>query len=272
MRIRPVPSRPLRVVTYLAPNMFPVYEFITRRLAERLNRPAELAVGTPRYEELAEEADVAFVCGLAYVEMVDRGEADIAPLAAPVLCGPRYEGRPVYFSDVIVRRDSPFHAFADLRGGSWAYNEPHSHSGYGVTRYRLAQLGEGDGYFRRVVQSGWHERSIRMVCSGAVDASAIDTQVLAVALRDAPELARQLRIIDTLGPSTIQPVVASRRLSPATRQAIQEVLLSLGDDPATRSRLAHGFIERFVTIDDADYDDIRRMRRAADAALCGAPF
>jgi phosphonate transport system substrate-binding protein len=249
--------------------MYSVYEYITRRLAGRLGRPAELSVGT-RYESLVEEVDIAFVCGLAYVELADRDAVDVEPLAAPVLRGPRYRGRPVYFSDVIVRRDSPFHSFENLRGCSWAYNEPHSHSGYGVTRYRLAELGEGDGYFGRVVQSGWHERSIRMVCAGEVDASAIDAQVLAVAMRDDPELALQLRVIESLGPSTIQPVVAARRLPAAVRQAVRAELLTLGDDPLARSHLAHGFIERFVPIEDADYDDIRRMRRTADAVLCGA--
>jgi len=90
----------------------------------------------------------------------------VVPLAAPVLQGPRYQGRPVYFSDVIVRRDSPLRSFADLRGASWSYNDPDSHSGYNLTRYELARRGEARGYFGTVVSAGWHQESIRWVAEG----------------------------------------------------------------------------------------------------------
>jgi phosphonate transport system substrate-binding protein len=258
---------PLRFATFLAPNLLPLYRFISRCVGERLGRPTELVVGSS-YDQLGPETtiDVAFVCGLPYVELVRRRGAPLEPLAAPVLAGERYGGRPVYFSDVIVRRDSPFRCFADLRGCRWSYNEPLSHSGYGVTRYWLVRLGETDGFFGHVVKAGFHERSIRLVASGEVDASAIDSQVLAVALRDHPELAQRVRVVATLGPSTIQPVVAARRLSPSLRSEIRSVLLELGDDPEARRQLAHGLIERFVGVDDAAYDDIRAMLAAVEAA------
>ncbi len=258
-------AAPLRFATFLAPNLLPVYRFITRRVAQRLNHPAELVVGSC-YDQLRTEVDLAFVCGLPYVELARRPDAPLVPLAAPVLMGERYGGQPVYFSDVIVRRDSPFRCFADLRGCTWSYNEPQSHSGYGVTRYWLVRLGQTRGFFGRVVQAGWHERSIRLVAAGEVDASAIDSQVLAVALRDHPELAGLLRVIDTFGPSTIQPVVAARRLAASLRSDIRAVLLELGDDSEARRHLAHGFVERFAAVDDPDYDDIRAMLAAAEAA------
>lgn len=184
-------------------------------------------------------------------------------LAAPVLEGERFQGKPVYFSDVIVRRDSPFQTFADLRGRSWAYNEPNSHSGYNVVRYRLAQIGGQRGYFGRAVQSGFHQRSLRMVAAGEIDASAIDCQVLQIELRDHPELAAQIRIIDALGPSPIQPVVANTRLPESLRGELRAVLLSMGHDPAARPMLARGFVAGFASVSERDYDPIREMTRLA---------
>ena len=67
-----------------------------------------------------------------------------------------------------------------------------------------------------------------MVAAGEVDASAIDSQVLAVAMRDDPGLARSLRVVDALGPSTIQPVAVSRRVPAELRVAIA----AGGDDDA----------------------------------------
>jgi phosphonate transport system substrate-binding protein len=260
-----MPTPPLRFATFLAPNMLPLYKFITQRVARRLGCATELVVGSS-YGQLGREADVGFVCGLPYVELARLPDPPVEPLAAPVLRGERYRGRPVYFSDVIVRRDSPFRCFADLRGCSWSFNEPSSHSGYGVTRYWLVRLGETDGYFGRVVQAGWHERSIRLVAAGEVDASAVDSQVLAVALREHPELAQRLRVVAVLGPSTIQPVVAARRLSAALKADLRTVLLELADDAEGRAHLAHGFVERFVGVGDGDYNDIREMLASAEAA------
>jgi phosphonate transport system substrate-binding protein len=257
-------ARPLRFVTFLAPNLLWFYQLVTRYLADRLGVAAELAVGSS-YDELA-GVDVAFVCGLPYVELARRGTPAVEPLAAPVLRGRRYGGRPVYFSDVVVRRDSPWRSFADLRGRSWAYNECHSQSGYGITRYHLARRGHRGGYFGRVVESGWHERSIRMVCSGEVDASAIDSHVLAVALRDDPALARRLRVVASLGPSTIQPVVAARRLPGRLRADLRGALLAMGRDRGARAHLARALVGGFAPVTDATYDDIRQMRAVAEAA------
>lgn len=258
-------ERPLRFVTFLAPNMYPVYEFITRHVGDRLGWPTELTVADS-YDELADPPDVSFVCGLAYVELARRGAAPVEPIAAPLLQGPRYGGRPVYYSDVIVHRDCPARSFAELRGRSWAYNEPFSHSGYGVTRYHLVRLGETNGFFGKVVEAGWHERSIRLVSRGEVDAAAIDSQVLAVTLRDYPELADHLRVIDTLGPSTVQPVVIARRLPESLKVELTDVLLGLGDDPVARAHLDNGFVERFVPVSDGSYDDVRAMLAACEAA------
>jgi phosphonate transport system substrate-binding protein len=200
------------------------------------------------------------------VEFERRGVAPSVPVAAPVLQGERYGGRPVSFSDVIVHVDSPFRSFLDLRGHSWAHNEPLSHSGYGITRYHLLELGETDGFFSDVIEAGFHETSMRLVANGEVDASAIDSQVLAVALRDDPSLARSLRVVDALGPWTIQPVAVSKRVPAGQLREIQEALTTMHEDPATRERLALGLIERFVPVGAASYDDIRRMRDACEAA------
>lgn len=180
-------------------------------------------------------------------------------LAAPVVSGRRYEGRPIYFSDIIVAADSPFESFADLRGASWAYNDRRSHSGYGVTLHHLLSLGETAGYFGDVVRTGAHRRSMRMVAAGEVDASAIDSHMLAVELREYPTLAGRLRVIGSLGPSSIQPVVAARRLPGRLKADLREALLAMGDDPAARAILDFAFVDRFVPVVDTDYDDIRAM-------------
>jgi phosphonate transport system substrate-binding protein len=256
----------LRFGTFLAPNIMPVYEAVTEEVQRRLGIETELVVETDYAACAQDKNEACFVCSLPYVEFERRGIAPAEPVAAPVLMGARYAGRPIYFSDVIVHRDSPFQSFLDLRGHSWAYNEPLSHSGYGITRYHLLQLGATGGFFSEVVEAGFHETAIRLVACREVDAAAIDSQVLAVAIREDPSLTRSLRVIDALGPSTIQPLAVSKRVPPELHGAIQRVVASMHEDPAVRARLAIGLVERWVPVDASSYDDIRMMRDACAAA------
>jgi phosphonate transport system substrate-binding protein len=249
---------PLRFATFLAPNMLPVYRFLADRIGDRLGRPVELVVGSSFDQFERGETDLGVICGLPYVWLADRHPAQVEPLAAPVLVGERYAGRPIYYSDVIVRHDSPIACLEDLRGCSWAYNEPASHSGHTVTLYALVSMGARPGFLTRIVEAGYHQRAIRLVHAGAVDAAAIDSQVLAVELRDHPDLAG-LRVVGAFGPSTIQPVVAASRLPDRLKDQVRDLLVELGDDPAATTALAHGLIDRFTPVDDTAYDDIRAM-------------
>ncbi|HEX2025855.1 MAG TPA: PhnD/SsuA/transferrin family substrate-binding protein [Actinomycetota bacterium] len=255
----------LTFATYLAPNVLPVYEAVVEAVDQRLGISTDLVVETS-YESCRRDVyEACFVCSLPYLTFEREGIAPAVPVAAPVLAGARYGGRPIYFSDVIVARDAPFRSFADLEGRSWAYNEPLSWSGYGITRYHLVAMGRTDRFFGEVVEAGFHEESIRLVAKGEVDASAIDSQVLAVAMRDDPPLRSALRVVDSLGPSTIQPVAVSKRVPAEVRDGIREVLVTMADDPAWRSRLDAGLVDRFMAVGSSDYDDIRRMLDATEA-------
>jgi phosphonate transport system substrate-binding protein len=258
--------RPLRLATFLAPSIRPVYQAIADRIARHLGRPAELVIGTSFAQFAASDVDAGFICGLPYVQLTRQHPSPVEALAAPVLAGARYGGRPIYFSDVIVHATSPIQSFADLRGRSWAFNDVDSHSGYSLTRYQLVRLGETGGFFGRVVAAGFHQRAIEMVAAGEVDGSAIDSQVLAVALRDNPALATALRVVAVFGPSTIQPLVVARHLPAATKAAIREAVTGIGEDPLARAALNHAEVTRFVPIGDADYDDIRHMVATVEAA------
>src|SRR5215216_287853 len=211
-----------------------------RPIGRRLGRRVELVVGRSFDQFQAGEVDLGVICRLPYVWLAARCPSPVEPMTAPILSGARYGGRPIYYSDVIVRHDSPITCLEELRGCSWAYNEPASHSGHTVTLYSLIRMGARPGFFARVVAAGFHQRAIRLVHSGAVDAAAIDSQVLAIELRNHPELAERLRLIGAFGPSTIQPVVAASRLPDQLRNQVRKLLVELGDDPAARPMLDHG--------------------------------
>ena len=261
----------LRVASHLAPGVQPLYAFLAEYLADRLNRRAEFVVAET-YERCGQDIDdVCFVCSIPYLLVADAGLIDMEVVAAPVLRGDRYDGQPIYYSDIIVSAESSVATFADLRGATVAYNEPYSHSGYVTLLHHLATLGEGIGFFGAMVEAGFHRDAIQMVADGRADAAAIDTQVLDIEVRDRPQLADQIRRIASIGPSTIQPVVVSRtRLTGTERRAIAVGLLEVGDDPSAREALDDALVDRFMGAEESSYDDVRQMlARVRGAGLIG---
>ena len=255
---------------HLAENVQPIYERIATWLAARLGQPATLLGGVAWEERLAMLDDgrvhVAFICGWPYTQRHDRPERSVDLLCAPVMAAPRYEDRPIYFTDVVVRHDGPWQSFADLRGQSYAFNHPGSHSGYNVPRDHLLRLGETRGYFGRTVASGSHPTSIRMVEAGEVDASGIDSTVLDVERRRRAELGRALRTVAVLGPSPIPPVIVTGALAENRQERLRAALLAMHEDAEGRAILADGCMARFVRVEDADYNPIRAMVACAVTA------
>ncbi|HEV8310892.1 MAG TPA: PhnD/SsuA/transferrin family substrate-binding protein [Methylomirabilota bacterium] len=260
----------LTLASFLADNARPIYERIAGYLTRRLGEPAELLVGVgweDRHRMLdTGRIQLAFICGLPYAQKFDRPQRPVELLCAPVMAAARYQGRPIYFTDVVVRRESPIQSFADLRGKRYAYNGPDSNSGHNMPRDHLLMLGETGGYFGETIPSGSHQNSIRMVLEGAVDASGIDSTVLELEATGRPELGRELRVVESIGPCPIPPVVVSSRLGEASKARLRELFLGMHADPEGRAILAAGLMARFVPVQDADYDPIREMVRRAEAA------
>jgi phosphonate transport system substrate-binding protein len=255
-------NRELVFATYLAPCIQPLYEFVATRVGEKLHRPTRLIVGESFDQVRHAEVDFAFLCGLPYVRLKGENPAAVEALAAPIVSGERYDERPIYFSDVIVPANSAALAFGDLRGRSWAYNEPDSHSGYLITLSTLAEMTETREFFGRWEMTGFHQESIRRVASAQVEGSAVDSHVLGVEMREHPELAERIRVIGALGPSTIQPLVATSAVPARLRKEVTDIVVSLGTTDGDRRGMSAGMVERFVAIDDSAYGVIRAKLQA----------
>jgi len=267
----------IRFATYLAPNIYKTYPYIAHYVGEKIGRSTTLIVGQSFDQVAAGQVDVAFMCGLPYATLAESPACPLELLTAPVLRGERYQHRPIYFSDVIVRKESPYTSFDDLRGCDWAYNQQDSHSGWNIVVYSLLKRGKTPAFFGQLIATGSHLNSIAHVLNGQADAAAIDSHVLDVFLAQNPTEAAALRTIDMLGPSSIPPVVIARSIDQTLKRSIQKVLLTIHEDPQAASTLRSGAIERFITVCDEGYNDIREMRDgsqvyyAAEGSVCIIP-
>lgn len=266
---------PLRITSCMADNAEATCRAITAYLGGKLGIVTEFVDCIP-WQERERGLDaglihMCWICGLPYVWKADADNGAVEACVAPVMAAGRYAGAPVYYSDIVVRCDSPYRNFSDLRGAALAYNEPNSHSGFNVLRHHLAALGETGGYFGRAVESGAHQRSLRMIIDAEVDVSAVDSTVLEAELARSPQFHDAIRIIGTLGPSPMPPWVTHKSLAPALRAELRDTLLAMHRDVAGAGILAQWGIAHFTAVDDAAYDPIRSMARQADGVpLAGA--
>jgi phosphonate transport system substrate-binding protein len=203
--------------------------------------------------------DLAFTCGLPYVRVNAAQPGAARLLGAPVLAGERYRGRPVYFSDFVVRAGAPWGALNDLRGATFAFNETESLSGCVMPLAHLATLGEDAGFFGRWQPTGSHAASLDAVEHGQADVAAIDSTVLEMEFLQRPERRSRLRVVASAGPLAMPPLVAAGCLPAEQVRPLSQALSSMHTTRTGTSILAHAGVTRFAPVSDGDYDDIRAV-------------
>ncbi len=245
----------LRLISYLAPSIpAGFFELVAKIVAEGAGVDATL-----RFDErisgplpgdenpfAAATADIGFVCAPTLRWLHDQ----LHLLPVPVPADPRCGRRPVYFGDVVVRRDSPFTDFEQLRGGRWAYNDRNSRSGWFSMIERVAPLAP-EAYFRELVHAGSHLASLALVESGRADAAAIDSNALLLRGRRDGRPPGMLRVLESWGPFPIQPVVIRAGVADAVRQSVRTALLRAHERHGEALR-GYGFV-RFVDGGPAEY-------------------
>lgn len=259
------PRTSISFTTCQAENTEEVLAEIARYVGQKSGLQAEFPAGLgwrERFSELdAGRIDVGWICGLPYILHAGKEDSKVELLVAPVMKAERYGGRPVYFSDVVVRADCPYQTFADLKGATWSFNETESQSGYGVVAAKLASLGLDWSYFEQLVESGSHAASLRLILNRQVEASAIDSTFLEWVLPRRPDIREGIRVIDAFGPSPIPPLVVARGLPRTLRGRLKTILTHMHNDAAGRAVLDVGQLSRFVEVSDHVYDPIRVMYR-----------
>jgi phosphonate transport system substrate-binding protein len=228
-------------------------------LASQLDRPVQL-IQRSTYVEINQlihsgGADLAFVCGGAYVE----GQREFG---MELLAAPEVRGETVYYSYIIVPRDSPAQSLSDLRGLSFGFTDPLSNSGHLAPLWLLREMGETtERFFSHTTFTYSHDNSIRAVADHLVDGAAVDSLVYDYTIARDPTFSRQTRMIAKSGPFGIPPVVVHPDLDPELKAQLRSVLLDMADDSAGRAALDVLLIDRFVVVDDSAYDSIRDMAR-----------
>jgi len=239
------------------------YQPLIRQLEKTLGRRIEV-VPSPSYGTaieglLGESIDLAELGPASYAIAVSRG-ARIQPFATYSTANGTTPGAAAtYRSQLLVRRDHGIDKLEGLRGGTLGLSDPASTSGAILPRQAIAkQTGmPAENYFKRVIFSGSHDRSIEAVQKGLVDAAFVASSVLDEALRQGKVQPDELQVIWQSPPIPYDPFVLRERLCPALAAKIRQVFL--GDPAPLVGMFQELKISGFFPTSDEHYREIRNL-------------
>lgn len=250
----------------------PVFLTSDLELLGRLQAYLARATGSPislitrrTYQEIvalliSRQIDAAWICGYPYV----MHETELQLVALP-----RWRGKPLYQSYLIVDADRRAESLADLKGDVHAFSDPDSNSGFLVTRAALAEAHlRPETFFERTFFTYGHRNVIRAVASGLATSGSVDGYVYEVVAELEPELTARTRILwrsEWLG---FPPIAAPRIAVDNERlERLSAALLNMSLDEDGRAILAMLRLDGFVREDADLFDPI--AAKAAIVALAG---
>ena len=203
------------------------------------------------------DVDAAWLCGYPYLQH----EAALSLLAVPV-----WQGAPLYRSYLITHNDDPASGLPDLIGGTHAFSDPNSNSGYLVTASDLARMGtRPETFFARTIYAYGHRNVVRAVAQGLTRSGSVDGYVWEALRSVEPGLTERTRVIAKSELLGFPPFVARRDSADQPDVArFKDALLGLHETEAGQEALSLLQLDDVIVATPALFDGIRtRMRDVA---------
>ena len=163
----------------------------------------------------------------------------------------------------LVRAGDPAMNLSDMRGATLALNAPDSNTGMNLLRVEIAPLAQGKSFFKGVVETGSHVRSVAALVEGVADLAAIDCVTWAHLERFTPALSRRLRVLGWSAASLGLPLVTGVRTSDYAFGLLVRALEDVALDPALCAVRRMLLLDRIYRVLDVEYRGLARLRQLA---------
>jgi ABC-type phosphate/phosphonate transport system substrate-binding protein len=191
-----------------------------------------------------------FMCGLPWSLATPRPELVVAPVPSPAA----YGGRACYWSDVVVRADSPFQTIEQTFGHRLALTTPESQSGYAALLHALMPHASSTPLYREIIEPRFTPLgALTAVIERKAEVAPLDSYAFALLARHVPELTTQVRTIMRTEPTAVPLLVSSGPVSPAVRSAF----LASREKPSAAALMDQLLLDRFALPERPPYDDLK---------------
>ena len=191
-----------------------------------------------------------FMCGLPYSLAAEQPEPVVAPVPSPAV----YGDRPCYWSDIVVRADSPFRTIEQTFGHRLALTTPESQSGYAALLHVLMPYASDAPLYREIIEPRFTPMgALTAVIEGKADVAPLDSYAFALLSKHAPDLTAQVRTILSTEPTAVPLLVSSG--PPAAR--LTASFLTARDRPAVATLMDQLLLDRFCRPEPQGYDELK---------------
>lgn len=209
-------------------------ELSTKKLAEFMTKEtgieAEIFVPTS-YAAVVEalrndNADVAYFSGWPY--LIAHNTADVELLVAE-----ERDGKPFYYSQWYVAKDSDYKSLADLKGKPVAFTSQTSTSGYLFPLAKVIEEGhlktgqDPKEFFSEVLFAGGYEAALKSLAAGKVEAAAASDYAPGRYLSE--EEQAKIRVLTKQGPAPTHGIAIKSNLPDDVKDKVKAALLKLNE-------------------------------------------
>jgi phosphonate transport system substrate-binding protein len=208
----------------------------------------------------ADRAQLAWFGGKTYIVAAEIANAEA--FAAGIRKG---DTDASYFAYFVVRSDSQYKKLSDLKGKTLALNSIGSTSGDLIPQVELIKNDLTLDDFSNVFYAGSHDACLMSVINKHADVCGMSSRNYDARLKDGLFKETDVRIIHTSDPVPPPPLAYSTKLPEVVRLNIKDAVLN-----AHKYGTIGGYggeMERYISVDDKDYDllrDVDKLIRAQE--------
>lgn len=238
---------------------FIYYHDLIDFISKKIDRPIYIKE-KKTYEEVNEmlasgKVSFAFICSGAYIDA--KSKNIIKLLVAPIINHQTY-----YQAYIITSKNSGLNNFSDLKGHSFAFTDPLSNTGFMYPQKEIrSSEANANHFFSKTIFTYGHDISIQMVNKGIIDAASVHSLIYQYIAKKYPQRVDNIRIIKKSELFGMPPVVTPVKLNEKCYNKLQKIFLTMNQDSTGRKILEELEIERFVTVNDSIYDNVRKLKK-----------
>lgn len=218
---------------------------------------------------IADQIDLAWLSGKSYCQTHEDSKGGVEPVVA----AQEPDGSMGYVSVLVVKTDSPYKSYEDLKGKTVARTDPLSGSGYIVPTLEFNKMGKPVDQYYNSPLSGGHPQGVMGVLKGTYDGAftwtSKDDNIGNIRkMIDKGLLKRdQIRVIWTSKPLPSPPIVIRKSLPLAMRIDLAKMFVRLKDhDMKLAEAIAQGKTNGLVSVYHENYELFCEAAKAASAA------
>lgn len=226
-------------------------------LEKKLNIPVSLKFSRT-YAEMVSminlgQVDLAYVCNTTFVTLKKQNSVKLLTI-------PMTNGEEVYYSYIISKKTLPYNSLLDFKNKIFAFTDPESNSGAIAPRYRLLKTGYSPkSYFKKIIYTYEHGESIKAVLDEFVDGASVDSLVYEQFVKRHANEAKDLKIVEKLGPFVMSPIVASTNLDKKIFNNIQEIFINMHKEEEGYKILNGLSLDKLNYPNGKDYSTIEKI-------------